>query len=177
MHVEWVNHAGFVLACGQIRIMVDPWIDGLVFDESWAHLAPTAFRYSDFETITHIWFSHEHPDHFFPPNLKRIAPEVRANIHILFQPTRDGRVADFCRQLNFASVTELPDDWYPIGPGLEILCHPHSGGDSWAAFRTATHTLLNLNDCIFLTLDELKPVQARIGRVDTLVHRPIDTTP
>ena len=93
---------------GECAVIMDPWLEGSVFDESWSLLAPSIFTNRDFETITHIWFSHEHPDHFFPPNLLRIPAEIRARIHVIFQPTIDRRVVDFCRKVGFASVAELP---------------------------------------------------------------------
>jgi len=169
MQIEWVNHASFVLRSGGYAVIMDPWLEGSVFDESWSLLAPSVFTNRDFETITHIWFSHEHPDHFFPPNLLRIPPEIRARIHVIFQPTIDRRVVDFCRKVGFASVAELPATWHPIGADLSIWCEPASRGDSWAAFRSASHTLLKLNDCIYLDKDELRPLKQKIGKIDALV--------
>jgi hypothetical protein len=147
---------------------MDPWLEGSVFDESWSLLAPSAFTYRDFETITHIWFSHEHPDHFSPPNLLRIPAEIRARIHVVFQPTIDKRVVLFCRKAGFASVTELPPTWHPIGVDLNIWCEPAGRGDRWAAFRNAAHTLLNINDCIYLDKHDLRPLKDKIGKIDTL---------
>ena len=157
MQIEWVNHASFVLRSGECAVIMDPWLEGSVFDESWSLLAPSIFTDRDFETITHIWFSHEHPDHFFPPNLLPIPAEIRARIHVIFQPTIDRRVVDFCRKVGFASVAELPATWHPIGADLSIWCEPAGRGDTWAAFRSASHTLLNINDCIYLDKDELRP--------------------
>src|SRR5262245_14431114 len=109
MKIEWVNHASFVIRAGNACIILDPWIEGSVFDESWSLLSPSVFKYSDFEEITHIWFSHEHPDHFFPPNLMRIPAVIRSRIRIVFQTTIDRRVVSFCRKLGFAEVVELPE--------------------------------------------------------------------
>jgi len=64
MNIEWINHASFVLNYNNIRLITDPWIEGAVFNESWSLISKTKFKYSDFKRITHIWFSHEHPDHF-----------------------------------------------------------------------------------------------------------------
>jgi hypothetical protein len=169
MQIEWVNHASFVLRSGESAVIMDPWLEGSVFDESWSLLAPSVFTYCDFETITHIWFSHEHPDHFFPPNLLRIPANIRARIHVLFQPTIDKRVIDFCRKAKFASVTELPPTWHTIGTDLSIWCEPASRGDSWAAIRGTSHTLFNINDCIYLDKEELRPIKHKIGKIDTLV--------
>jgi UDP-MurNAc hydroxylase len=169
VQIEWVNHASFVLRSRGCAVIMDPWIEGSVFDQSWSLLAPSVFTYSEFGAITHIWFSHEHPDHFSPPNLLRIPAAIRAQIHVLFQPTIDKRVIEFCRKAGFASVTELTSTWHRLGDDLSIWCEPASRGDSWAAFRSASHTLLNLNDCIYMDKDELWPLKNKIGKIDTLV--------
>lgn len=168
MRIEWINHAGFLLETDGCSVAIDPWINGLVFDESWSHIAKTEFAYSDFSRATHIWFSHEHPDHFFPPNLKMIPPTIRAGLQVLFRETPDKRVIDVCRKLGFSTI-ELSPQWYRIGPDLEIFCQDVSRVDSWAAFRAHNHTLLNLNDCICLTEDDLIPIKNAVGHIDTLV--------
>jgi UDP-MurNAc hydroxylase len=169
MKIEWVNHASFVIRSGNACIILDPWIEGSVFDESWSLLSPSVFKYSDFEEITHIWFSHEHPDHFFPPNLMRIPAEIRSRIRVVFQTTIDRRVVSFCRKLGFAEVVELPEQWYELGSDLKIWSEPAGRGDSWAAFRSPSHTLFNINDCIYLDNAGLLPLKEKIGPIDTLV--------
>jgi hypothetical protein len=170
MKLEWVNHAGFLARAGAVGLLCDPWIEGFVFDNSWALISPTTFRYDDFERVTHIWFSHEHPDHFLPPNLKRIPANVRAGITVLFKETKDKRVFRFCRGLGFKAVEELPHAaWVDLAPDFSVFCQPIDRGDSWVAIRTEGHTILNLNDCIYLTEDLLKPLLTQIGKVDTLI--------
>ena len=82
MEINWINHAGFSLIYKDIHLVTDPWIEGRVFNESWDLLAESRFTYDDFAHVTHIWFSHEHPDHFFPPNLKKIDRKHRSGITI-----------------------------------------------------------------------------------------------
>lgn len=169
MKIEWVNHASFVLNHSGIRLLCDPWIEGYVFDNSWSLVSPTRFSYQDFSRITHIWLSHEHPDHFYPPNLRKIAPEVRRNITVLFQPTKDKRVVKFCRNLGFNSVVELPSDWLQLSDDLRVFCQPAPGGDSWLAIQSNNRTVLNLNDCVYLSKSELRPVRDVVGKADVLI--------
>ena len=50
----------------------------------------------DFKNISHIWFSHEHPDHFSVGFFLKFKELIKQkNITILFQHTRDKRVKDF----------------------------------------------------------------------------------
>jgi hypothetical protein len=169
MRIEWVNHAGFVLEHGPVRLLCDPWLEGYAFDNSWALLSPTKFSYGGFANVTNLWFSHEHPDHFSPPNLKKVPPEARKRITVLFQRTGDERVVDFCRGLGFGEVVELPERWHTLPGGLELLCRPVGRGDSWLAAKAGGKCLLNLNDCIYLSEEDLRPVREEVGPVDVLL--------
>lgn len=88
MLIEFVNHASLIITSGNVRMISDPWLEGRVFHEGWDLIAKSVMTFEDFKDITHIWFSHEHPDHFFPDNLKKISPEHRRSIEVLFQETR-----------------------------------------------------------------------------------------
>ena len=94
MRIEWVNHASYVLESGSVRLLCDPWLRGTAFHDAWALLAPTAFRAEDFASITHLWFSHEHPDHFRPGEVRAIPEAARRAITVIFQTTRDRKVVE-----------------------------------------------------------------------------------
>lgn len=170
MKLEFVNHSSFVLEARGVRLICDPWLDGHAFDRSWGLLSPSAFRIEDFARITHVWFSHEHPDHFHPPTLQRIPPEVRARITVLFQETRDRKVVEHCKSLGFGDVRELPDEeWVEIAPGVRVLCVSIGGfQDSWLCVRTPERTLLNLNDGFLTQRERIERVARAVGSVDVL---------
>ncbi|HYK66081.1 MAG TPA: MBL fold metallo-hydrolase, partial [Patescibacteria group bacterium] len=118
---QWVNHAGFIFDYDNVRLLCDPWMDGTAFNNGWALLSDTRFRYDEFDTITHIWFSHEHPDHFSPPNLRRIPEQARPRITILFQQTLDRKVIRYCEGLGFGRVVELlPNSWVDLSQRLRV---------------------------------------------------------
>src|SRR3569832_1403001 len=110
MKITFVNHASFIIDYKKIKLICDPWLEGTAFDNGWALLSKTQLAYEDFKTITHIWFSHEHPDHFSPPSLARIPLDYRKNITILFQETIDGKVLEFCRKLEFKTLIALEEN-------------------------------------------------------------------
>jgi hypothetical protein len=169
VQIEFVNHSSFLAETGPVRLLCDPWLSGTAFNDGWALLAPTAFEPARFRDVTHIWFSHEHPDHFAPGTLKAIAPEHRAQITVLYQATSDGKVAKFCRGLGFRDVVELaPGGWTPLAPGIDVRCEPWTGGDSWLALRGPGATLLNLNDCAIYQHDEVARICDEVGPVDVL---------
>ena len=169
MKIDWVNHSSFLLQQGGISLLCDPWIEGYVFDNSWSLVSPTKFSYEDFGRVTHIWFSHEHPDHFYPPTLKSIPPEIRQRITVLFQATKDKRVVKFCRNLGFRTVLEVRPEWLSLSDDLRIFCQPVPGGDSWLAIKSGDRCVVNINDCIHLSEEELRPVKSAVGAVDALI--------
>ncbi len=167
--LEFVNHASYVLRTGQTSLLHDPWIDGPAFDFGWDLLVPSNFGAKDFKSISHIWFSHEHPDHFSPANLKAIPADQREKITILYQDSADHRVATFCRSIGFKEVIELdPNHWVNIAPGIETLCTPHDNGDSWIATRTPNGLILNLNDCVVKSARQCRKILREVGTVHLL---------
>jgi hypothetical protein len=176
--IEFVNHASFVLDDGQgVRLLADPWLDGLVFNRGWKLLSPSRFTEADFDSITHLWISHEHPDHFHPPTLNRIPSTVRARITVLYQSNdlAAGReITAFCRAIGFGMVVELPADRHvELGPGLSILSRHHMWGDSWChlALRgpVGPLTIFNANDCEWETPQAVERVFADVGPIDVLL--------
>lgn len=169
-HITWVNHASFILECDEIHLISDPWLNGRVFNSSWDLLFETKLSYEDFRDITHIWFSHEHPDHFFPPNIKNIPEDYRRQITVLFQTTEDKKVVEFCKKLNFKEVIELPaGQWYTLSENFRIVNESVSNDtDSWLLIETNGKRLLNLNDCVFQKRADLESIKNRFGTVDIL---------
>lgn len=171
MRMTWVNHASFLLDSGDVRLICDPWIDGRVFNDGWHLLSPTVMQYEDFASVTHIWFSHEHPDHFFPPNLKRIPEEVRKRITVLFHETQDKRVLNVCRSMGFLTE-ELPEGRRTlIADGFEVLNGRNELIDSWLAVFAEGKTILNLNDCLFPSKNSLLELVGTTGKVDLLLSQ------
>lgn len=169
MKIEFVNHASFIIESGPIRMISDPWMEGVVFNKGWALLSPTKLQYDDFKDITHIWFSHEHPDHFSPPNIFKIPAEYRGNITVLYQSTLDGRVAAFCRKAGFADVIELPHGQaVEIAPGFELTCQPYDD-DSWLLIRTPGCSILNLNDCLIFEEESAREIRDNVGEIDVML--------
>jgi|SRR5580693_67189 UDP-MurNAc hydroxylase len=171
MLLKWVNHASFILESGPVRLLCDPWLRGTVFNNGWSLLSPTKMSYEDFSAITHIWFSHEHPDHFCPPNLKQIPEEFRRKILVLFQHTKDKRVVNLCKSLSFR-VEELPKHQkVPLAADFSLICGNQDDLDSWSAVFAEGKAILNMNDCVFEWQGELDAVRRAVGDVDVLLSQ------
>jgi len=168
MEIEFVNHASFIVEQDDVRLLIDPWLEGYAFYEGWALISKTKLLYEDFKSITHIWFSHEHPDHFSPPVLNKIPAHYRKRITVLYQKTVDKKVVDLCRKLGFGNVIELNPEWYSLNRNLKIYNKAHTDGDSWICIKSPDCTILNVNDCIMATAEELQALNRVTGPIDVL---------
>jgi hypothetical protein len=162
--LTFINHACCKLLAGEVGLLFDPWIDGPAFNDGWDLLIPTPLPLDAIMAgVTHIWLSHEHPDHFSPSFFSRIAPAHRDRVAILFQRTRDGRVAKFCRSLGFR-VTEMADSApLALDHGVTAICGSHDFYDSWLHVSDGRQSLLNLNDCQLSAPADLERLARRFG--------------
>jgi L-ascorbate metabolism protein UlaG (beta-lactamase superfamily) len=164
MKITFINHASFAVEHDGINLVIDPWLEGMVFNNGWNFISETRFRYDDFKNVTHIWFSHEHPDHFFPPNISKIPADFKKNITVLFQETTDKRVVTYCRKQGFKEVIELkPDKFQVLSDDFSVLCEHYQEGDSWIYIKTNDVKILNTNDCGIRDRVEAEKIKSKIG--------------
>jgi UDP-MurNAc hydroxylase len=162
------NHACVKLSVGGMTVLCDPWLAGPAFNNGWDLLIETPLTVDQvMEGVTHIWVSHEHPDHFVPKFFIDIAPR-HASIPVLFQATRDQRVASFLRSRGFA-VTELPDRHVQAVDGIKVICGVSEFYDSWLHLTDGRESILNLNDCAEGDEAELRNIARLTGPVDVLL--------
>jgi len=66
LKIKFVNHASVVISNDDISVLSDPWYSGNVFNDGWSLLYENEAKEikDTIKKITHIWISHEHPDHF-----------------------------------------------------------------------------------------------------------------
>ncbi|MEK9657476.1 MAG: MBL fold metallo-hydrolase [bacterium] len=167
--LKWVNHASYIISCRSIHLMTDPWLFGSAFDNGWDLLSKSEFDIKDFNSITHIWFSHEHPDHFAPQVLVKIPEEVRRKITVLFQVTKDKRVYKFLKKLNF-NIVELDNrKSYKLDEGNVVTCGKMRGIDSWLLQEINGKKILNINDCVIDTTEKAKSILNTTGEIDILL--------
>ena len=146
-NIVFVNHASYILSYKNIKILVDPWFSGSAFDNGWSLLVNNYLKDDEIKNITHIWYSHEHPDHFSVSDLRHIF-QINPNIEILFQETNDKRVVNFCKKIGFEyrelanfKITNLAEDFTIQVVKCGLL-------DSLSIMNFENKCILNLNDCI-----------------------------
>ena len=170
MKLQFINHSSFSVQHDGIYLVIDPWIEGRVFNNGWDLITPSPFKYEEFEKVTHIWFSHEHPDHFFPPNLNKIPETFRKKITVLFQETKDKRVVNYCRKIGFQEVIEMhPDTFIDLSPDLKVLCEHYQEGDSWILIKSKAFSIFNTNDCGIRDKFEADKIKQKVGNIDLLL--------
>ena len=170
MKLTFINHSSFAVEHDGIFMVIDPWLEGRVFNNGWDLISETKFGFEDFSKVTHIWFSHEHPDHFFPPNINRIPEEYRKRITVLFQQTVDKRVVNYCKKVGFGNVVEmLPDTFIDLTPDFKVMCELYQEGDSWLFIKSKDYTIFNTNDCGIRDKHDAEVIRKKIGNVDLLL--------
>ena len=172
--IEFINHASVLVSNEEVSLLSDPWYQGDAFHKGWNLI----HEFSDDEVInlldrvTHIWISHEHPDHFsisFFLKFKKVI--IDNNIKILFQKTDDKRVESFLLAKEFSLTILEPNEWVEIGRDYKILNFKDGFYDSGLAIDTCKMNILNLNDCEIKTNKRCDEVYDLVGKCDLLLSQ------
>lgn len=120
--------------------------------------------------ITHIWISHEHPDHFSISFFKKFSDLIiKRSIKILFQNTNDKRVVLFLRKEGINCI-ELPfNKRVSLDDKFAVTCIKDGFYDSALLLENENEKILNLNDCEVTSPKRVKEVLSITGTVDILL--------
>ena len=167
--ITFVNHASVIFSFKKIKLITDPWLFGSAFNNSWNLTSKSKMDVEDFKEISHIWFSHEHPDHFNLGVLYSIPEEIRRKITVLFQDTLDHRVAKKCRELGFLVIEMKHNKFYTLDDEFKVKCRPYLLYDSLLYLEICNKKILNLNDCGVDSIRQAEYIQKITGDVDLLL--------
>ena len=170
--IQFINHASVIVSNGDISLLSDPWYSGDAFHKGWSLLHEINHQEVDkmLNGITHIWISHEHPDHFSIPFFKEFAQKIiDSSITILFQKTQDKRVYKFLSAQGF-NVQELGfNKEFSISNDYRVTCIKDGFYDSGLLIKSHGEKILNLNDCDVTTLNRVNEIYSVTGKVDVLM--------
>ena len=171
--IEFVNHASVLINYGKIGILSDPWYSQSVFHNGWRLLYENSEEYIDkvLDNTTHIYLSHEHPDHFNPAYLltEKIKNKIiEKKIVFIFQKTKDRRVVNFLESKGFKCF-EFDQNKNKISENIEIQIVQHDFYDSSISIKTPDTKILNLNDCPLRDISEIKKFKKKYGTFDVLL--------
>ena len=171
MKVTFVGHASAICEIGDVSLLSDPWLRGDAFNESWALYPHPLLPEEDLARVTHVWISHEHPDHLSIPTIKALSSERKARMVALFQKHYDTEVIDWIRTQGFKDVRELPHaKWVELSPRCGVACYQVGHMDSALAIHGDSQTILNLNDCD-MPVATLRRLSRTLGHVDLLLDQ------
>jgi hypothetical protein len=150
---------------GQHPILVtDPWLIGSVYWRSWwLQNYPTAEELDWLARAARVYVTHEHPDHFHMPSIRRLGSGPVYSFPAL---PEQGYLGYMVRH-GYRAEALMPLQWYSIGDGVSILSIPVWNDDSLLLIETPTALILNFNDA-----KPPPPVLRAIQRVADRIGKP-----
>jgi hypothetical protein len=170
--IEFVNHASVIVKGKNISILTDPWYQGDAFNKGWNLLTETSDNdvVTLLKKITHIWISHEHPDHFSILFFKKFSKLItERSIKILFQKTSDKRVVSFLEKEGLEYIELRFNEKLSLDDNFLITCIKDGFYDSGLLIENENEKILNLNDCEVTSINRAKEVLRLTGKVDVLL--------
>jgi hypothetical protein len=151
--IALVNHASILIESSKVKFLIDPWYFGTSFDDGWSLLYENNDQSISrlLDEVTHIYITHEHPDHFSIPFFKKHSNFLREKkVKILFQETTDKRVFNFIKELCKLDVIEVKEKkWFYLNPNIRFLIYLCGAIDSAIVIETKSASYININDCDF----------------------------
>ncbi len=171
---EFINHASVLVSSEKVGLLSDPWYQGDAFHKGWSLLHE--LKDDEIEDVlnrtTHIWISHEHPDHFSVLFFIKFEEMIKQRgIEILFQETKDKRVEGFLRSKGFNLRILKANKWIEIDNGFSILNFKDGFYDSGLCIDISGEKFLNLNDCEVKTHKRCREVFDLVGECDVLISQ------
>jgi hypothetical protein len=124
-------------------LATDPWLVGSVYWRSWwLQNYPSADEIKWLAQSAWIYITHEHPDHFHTPSIRRLG----SGPAYLFPSLPEQGYLAYMAQHGYRAETVLPSRWRAIGEGVSILSIPVWNDDSLLLVDTPSALILNLND-------------------------------
>ena len=170
--IELVNHASVIVSGEKTKLLSDPWYFLPAFHDGWNLIYENSEKdiIKVLEKITHIWISHEHPDHFSIVFFKKYKELIRTKkIKILFQETKDKRVIKFLRYLNLEVIELKNRKNYNLDEKYSITCVKSGFYDSALIINVDGIKIFNLNDCPIESLDDIEKFKKKFGLCDVLL--------
>lgn len=170
--IQFINHASVIVSDEKTSVLSDPWYTGDAFHKGWNLVHETESQ--DIEkllnNVTHIWISHEHPDHFSISFFKTFGQKIKnLSITILFQKTQDKRVYKFLTAQGL-NVQELDfNREFAITNDFKVTCIKDGFYDSGLLIESHGEKILNLNDCEVTSPNRAEEVFSITGVIDVLL--------
>jgi Beta-lactamase superfamily domain len=124
-------------------LLTDPWLVGSVYWRSWwLQHYPDAATLDWLAGAANVYITHEHPDHFHTPSLRRLGQHPT----YLFPALAELGFVDYARQQGYRAAVLPVGVWRALDGGVSILSWPLWNDDSLLLIDTPRALILNFND-------------------------------
>jgi hypothetical protein len=164
--LKTLGHASIALYCDDEAplLLTDPWLIGSVYWRSWwLQHYPDETELAWLAGAANIYVTHEHPDHFHTPSIRRLGKKPL----YLFPALPETGFAAYLRNQGFRTEIMPPMGWRPLGSGVSVLSLPLWNDDSLLLIDTPEALILNFNDA-----KPPPPVVAAVRRLAARIKKP-----
>ncbi|MDA9731424.1 MBL fold metallo-hydrolase [Candidatus Pelagibacter sp.] len=171
-YIQFINHASILVGNEDNAILTDPWYGGSVFDDGWSLLYENKKEeiIEILNKTSHIWISHEHPDHFSIKFFNEYYEFIKNKV-FLFQTTKDKRVKKFL-EFKKLNIIEIEDGKkFEINEKFEIQVQKNDFYDSALIINLDNKKIINLNDCPLKDEKEIIDFKKKYGTCDILLSQ------
>ncbi len=141
-------------------LLTDPWLIGSVYWRSWwLQNYPDEAELEWLATAEYVYITHEHPDHFHTPSIRRLGKQPL----YLFPALPETGFVAYLRDQGFRTEIMPPATWRHLGGDVSVLSLPLWNDDSLLLIDTPDALILNFNDA--------KPPPPVVGAVRRLADR------
>lgn len=164
--IRFINHSSFSIENDDSLLLMDPWYEGRVFNNSWSLISDTDLSTIEgINKLSDIIISHEHPDHLHWPTLKKIKTALPDNDITIHMPLRhNSNVKNNIEKMGYSFEYIHDKTVKYIHSDLTVCPFPH-GHDAAIAFDIDGKILLNQNDA-YLSTDECSDISNMYPRID-----------
>ena len=177
MKIQFIGHACVVVECSGTSILMDPWLSGKIFNNSWTLRPEPAFDSAMLDRIDYLWISHEHPDHCHFPTLASFPDSFKRRVTVLFQTRDSDKVVAAIKGLGYQRFRLLPHrELVPLtndstaNNSARVYCYHAGLMDSALAVVDDGQVVLNANDARIST-SECKLILKDLHHVDVLLNQ------
>ena len=150
MNIQVICHSSVLITTANTSILCDPWYFGEVFNHGWQlYPAPEYPPLSDAvaASVTHLFISHEHPDHLHFPTLDQFDDSFKRRVIVIFQKNNSDKVFSQLAKIGFQNLVALPHmQEYSPEPQVSLYIYQHRQIDSALIVNDNKHVVVNLND-------------------------------
>ncbi len=142
---ELISHASLLFEFGGYKVLTDPWLNGSCYYRSWWHCPAPSRTIESLENVDAIIISHEHPDHFHAPSLKKFPK----NIPVWIPKTLFSGFYDRLKALGFTDIREARHGKkYELPGGVSLTNYSCRADDSVFVFDFGGKSWIHFNDCL-----------------------------